>query len=375
MVNHCTEEPEANARKNRTVIVYFGIFIQYLEIIEDKARYLCIVALAMAMSTAEHKEGCTCSKGYTRHRSRQRTPKDFRGKEYDVPICQIRCKECGAIFTILPSFLARYQRWDTDCLGKILEINLVMTSSYRHTLKILEYAQGTPLEWNPERMLHIVHWLSDLLPLPHILLKLGLTPPQSVLEDEKFVRENGDETYVAFLSCKEVIWWSDYLEGSDEVHLEASFQSYLAQVRKFHPDYTIQGVTYDGWKAAKTAFEAINIDTVFQECHLHAKDRMSRALPLIKNENPELTEEQLQKMKECHDEILEAESRATYSQRLRRFREALPLFERESADVPGLSLLSLCVPAKGHHVVGPTHQVLRSQVFHYADLQEICKRR
>ena len=55
MVNHCTEESEANARKNRTVIVYFGIFIQYLEIIEDKARYHCIVAAIMTMSRGRKK--------------------------------------------------------------------------------------------------------------------------------------------------------------------------------------------------------------------------------------------------------------------------------------------------------------------------------
>jgi hypothetical protein len=227
---------------------------------------------------------------------------------------------------MLPSFLARYQRYDIDGLSKLLEINLVMTSSYRHTLKILEYAQGAQLAWNPERMLHIVHWLGDLLPLPCILLRLGLTPPPAVLEDEKFVRENGQETYVAFLSHQEVIWWIEYLKSTDEVHLEGCFRSYLAQVREFDPEYTIEGATYDGWKPAKNAFEAVNINIVLQECQLHAKGRMSRALPLIKNEDPTLSEEQLEEIKKSHDQVLEAASRASYSQRLRRFREAFGHF-------------------------------------------------
>lgn len=316
------ESPTPNPRKNRTVIVYFGFFLQYLDIIEDKARYVCIVAAAMAMATVEHKNGCTRSKGYTRHRSRHRIPQNFRGERYEVPIWQIRCKECGTVFTVLPSFLARYQRCDVDCMRKILEINLIMTSSYRHTLKILEYAQGVQLAWNPERILHIVHWLSDLITLTHVLLKLGLAPQQAVLEDEKFVCENGEETYVAFISYKEVIWWIDYLKSTDEIHLEGSFRRYLAQVRQFYPDYKIAGVTYDGWKPAKTAFKAINNDIVLQECHLHAKDRMNRALPLIKNAEPALTEEQLEDIKERHDQILDAQSRAIYSQRLRRFKEA-----------------------------------------------------
>jgi hypothetical protein len=320
-MNNCTPPSPSGPRKNRTVIVYFGIFIQYLEIVGDKARYICIAAAAMAKATVEHKEGCTCSRGYTRHQSRQRTPKNFRGERYEVPIWQIRCLECGAVFTVLPSFLARYQRWDVDGLSKILEVNLIMTSSYRHTLKILEYAHGEQIAWNPEQILHIVHWLSDLLPVPRILLTLGLTPPQAVTEDEKFVRENGEETYVAFISHKEIIWWIEYLPSTDEVHLAASFRSYRAEVREFYPDYDIDGATYDGWKPAKAAFESVNINIVLQECQLHAKGRMSRALPVIKRDDPTITEEQLEEIKEQHDHVLEAESRASYSQRLRRFRE------------------------------------------------------
>ncbi len=54
---------------------------------------------------------------------------------------------------------------------------------------------------------------------------------------------------------------------------------------------------------------------------MHAKKRMSKALRIIKRNNPSITEEELTEIKESHDQILEAESRASYSQRLRRFRE------------------------------------------------------
>jgi len=334
-MDNCTLPSPSSARKNRTVIVYFGVFLQYIEIIGNKARYICIVAAAMAKATVEHKEGCTCSKGYTWHRSRKRTLKNFRGESYEAPIWQIRCKECGAVFTVLPSFMARYQRWDVDALSKLLEINLVMTSSYRHTFKILEYAQGEELAWNPERILHIVHWLSDLLPLPSILLRLGLTPPQAVLEDEKFVRENGEKTYVAFVSCNEVIWWIEYLKNTDEISLEASFRSYRAEIREVYPDYDIDGVTYDGWKPAKAAFEAVNINVVHQECHLHAKKRMSKALRIIERNAPSITEKELTEIKESHDQILEAESRASYSQRSEY--DNLALYEKECSILKALT--------------------------------------
>lgn len=315
-MDHCTSPSSSGARKNRTVIVYFGLFIEYLEIVGDRARYICIVAAAMAMATVEHKDGCTCSRGYTRHQKRQRVPRNFRGEQYEVPIWQIRCNECKAVFTILPSFLARYQRFDVSGLAKILEVNLIMTSSYRHTLKILGYAHGENLPFDPAQILRIVRWLGDLLPLPVILLRLGLTPPQAVLEDEKFVHENGERTYIALLSRDEVIWWIEYLKDTDEVHLQACFESYRTQVREFYPGYDIAGATYDGWAPAKAAFETINSDVVMQECHLHARMRMSQALPLIQKAEPYLTEEELEEIKKRHDQILQAQSTDRYSEQL-----------------------------------------------------------
>lgn len=88
METHSTtqETTNQNKKKNRTVIVYFGALLQYLQIVGDKIRYICITTAAMAMATVEHKEDCTCNKGYTRHHRRKRTPKNFRGERYEVPI-------------------------------------------------------------------------------------------------------------------------------------------------------------------------------------------------------------------------------------------------------------------------------------------------
>jgi len=98
-------------------------------------------------------------------------------------------------------------------------------------------------------------------------------------------------------------------------------RNYIEDIREFCPNYNIEGVTYDGWKPAKIAFESVNTNIILQECHLHAKYRMSKALPLIKKDAPTFTEEQLDKIKKYHDKILDARSRASYSQRLRYFQE------------------------------------------------------
>jgi hypothetical protein len=316
-------ETTEKKRKKRTVIVYFGALIQYLQIIGDKVCYIQIVAQAMlgVIVEVEHERGCPRRKGYTRHHCRTRHPKDFRGESYEVPIWQIRCLDCGAVFTILPSFLGRYQRWDIDAMAKLLQINLVMAGSYRYTYVIQSFGCDHHLPFNPVRILHLVHWLGSLIPLPRLLLRLGLTPPETVIEDEKFVTENGVETYVAFLAQQEVIWWIAYLDSTDELHLTETLEAFLAEVRRFFPAYNIPSATYDGWSASRAAFFAVNPHIILQECHLHARMRMSKALPMIIQEDGTVTQEQLAQIKEEHDSILDADSRRSYSQRLRRFRE------------------------------------------------------
>ena len=49
--DHYTNIIQPVARKKRTVIVYLGIFLQYLEIIGNKKRYTSILTKAMAKSS------------------------------------------------------------------------------------------------------------------------------------------------------------------------------------------------------------------------------------------------------------------------------------------------------------------------------------
>ena len=58
-----SKKKKKKKRKNRTIIVYFGILIEYLEIIGNCAKYIRIVAVVMARAKVEHKQGCPCKKG------------------------------------------------------------------------------------------------------------------------------------------------------------------------------------------------------------------------------------------------------------------------------------------------------------------------
>jgi hypothetical protein len=77
---------------------------------------------------------------------------------------------------VLPSFIARYRRQDTDSLGKLLEMSLGMGLSQRETARIYEWSDPEA-GWHPGWIWHLVQWLGNLIPVSLLLMRLGLTPP------------------------------------------------------------------------------------------------------------------------------------------------------------------------------------------------------
>lgn len=58
---------------------------------------------------------------------------------------------------MLPSFLMRYRRQDTDYLGKLMELNLGMGLSLRETATIYEWNQGQG-RWQPGWVWALIQW-------------------------------------------------------------------------------------------------------------------------------------------------------------------------------------------------------------------------
>ena len=167
--------------QNRTAILYFGPTKQdYLTLVdaENHQAYLDYVQpLLKAQLTPEmHHAGCSDPSRYTVHSKRHRSLQGWLGHKEDIPICRTRCCCCRAVFTVLPSFIMRYRRQDTDCLGKLLELNLGMGLSQRETATIYSWL-GEERGWHPGWVWNLVQWFGNLLPVALVLMSLGLSPP------------------------------------------------------------------------------------------------------------------------------------------------------------------------------------------------------
>jgi hypothetical protein len=133
-----------------------------------------------------------------------------------VPISQIRCRDCKAVFAVLPSFVLRYQRYEVHLAQSLLEYNLVMNVSYRFQGQILGDLNPELAGTTPMSLWRLMTWLGRAIPVTDLLQRLGMKPPTAFLEDEKFVSEAGHQTYIAAITHQDVIWWVAYLQATDE---------------------------------------------------------------------------------------------------------------------------------------------------------------
>ena len=328
--------PGKAKNKQRTAIVYFGPErADYLKLAEAEAssEFLeYIQAPLQAQLGAElHKETCRALSRYTGHGRRMRRLQGWVGEAQEIPIHRVRCCECRAVFTVLPSFIMRYRRQDTDCLEKLLRLSLAMHLSQRHAALVYSWG-GEERAWSPTWMWNLVQWLGNLMPVAWFLMRLGLTPPKHVLSDEKFAVLDGERIYLFLVSQGELIWHAEWLENLDETAFEPAIERFLTQIEQAaqqqhlltpEQSYQPESVNTDGWKAAQNAWKQKAPQGSLLECLLHGRKRVDVTLDAYAQAHPELNETERHHLKERFDHVLAAPSLAAYSQRLRRLREAI----------------------------------------------------
>lgn len=317
--------------QNRTAIIYFGETKQdYLRMVEEKGHSELLEyiqpLLKVQLKQEQHHEGCSDQSRYTVHSQRTRQLQGLLGSKETIPICRIRCQTCGAVFTVLPSFILRYRRQDTDCVGKLLEMNLGMGLTLRETASIYSW-MGLERKWSPSWIWNLVQWLGNLLPVYLLLMRMGLTPPEHLLSDEKFAVLNGDKVYLFLASEQELIWYGKWMASSDEESFTKTIEAFCVGMDEAgrvsghiaaEDEYVPISVTTDGWVASQNGWESRVPDITLLECKFHGHKRVFASLDDYEKAHPELSDAQLSQVKEHLNSILAAPSLAAFSQRIRR---------------------------------------------------------
>lgn len=93
-------------------MIYFGYEREtYLHLVqaEDSTAFLQFIQqpLQAQLGVEKHKPNCCDRSRYTGHGRRERYLQGWLGERVRVPICRVRSCGCGAVFTVLPSFILR----------------------------------------------------------------------------------------------------------------------------------------------------------------------------------------------------------------------------------------------------------------------------
>ena len=290
-------------RQKRTITLYLGNTLA-----EYEATYLTETGLEALIRRVEiadsldwgclataHKAGCPRQLHFTHHDSYTRRAKHFNGGQSPVVIARVRCLDCGAVFSVQPSFIIRYQRYETDATEKLMTLLFITEASYRmagvsQSLAVDTGQAGTWLALEKEQkqaiqpmaLWRLVQWLGQLSPA-QLNLALGVEPPQIIIEDEKHATECGQKSYIPVIYAPKeaLIWWVDYLHGVSEADLTASLERFKALSDRL---VGITGATVDGWEAAQKALRTAFTGITLVECHFHALLKLGQHLTTYKRQ-------------------------------------------------------------------------------------------
>jgi hypothetical protein len=290
-------------RQNRTITLHLGNTLTEYEstYLNEAGRKALIRRVEIADSldwgclASGHQAGCPRQLHFTHHDSYTRSAKHFNGHQSEVVIERVRCLDCGTVFSVQPSFIIRYKRYDTDATEKLMTLLFITEDSYRmagvsQSLALDEQQAGTwvALETyqaqaiQPLALWRLVQWLGQLSPA-QLNLALGVEPPQIIIEDEKHTTECGQKSYIPLVYAPKeaLIWWVDYLHSVSEAELTASLERFKAISDRLA---NIVGATVDGWEAAQNALQAAFENITLVECHFHALLKLGQHLATYKRQ-------------------------------------------------------------------------------------------
>ena len=344
-------------RQNRTVTLYLGnTLAEYEKMIstEDGIQALIRrVEIADSLNWGHladgHHVGCPRHLHFTHHDSYTRWVKHFDGTQSLVTLIRVRCLDCGAVFTIQPSFIVRYKRYDTDAMEKFMVLLFVTEDSYR--MASVSQALGMDTEqagtWvaleeadhdaiSPMALWGLVQWLGQLSPA-QLNLALGVEPPTYIIEDEKHMRECGEKAYVPIVYAPKeaLIWWIDYIDSVSEDALRSSLERFKAiSERLAH----IVGATVDGWDPAQKALQGAFPGITLAECHLHAMLKLGQHLATFKRQRKAaghpVSEQEEAQIRNAFIRVLRAPTPEAYQKALDELPEAFdegPLASRKDS--------------------------------------------
>ena len=283
---------ESTPRKRRTIILPFDQ-VKYMDVIEDSVKFRTELVPFIDKFPELFPNGI--QDGYTMKEIRV-------SKKTGIPTRRILVD--GISYTIRPSFVMPYH----VAFSADVE-NALFLRKFNVPFWALSHTFGKDaMYWHRmEKSLGRNSIVGTTIKDPNLL-------PEHLAADEKHSRLQGDKVYVATTVGNNCILGASVSEDAGENGLKKGYGVFKAEALDVNPDYKPKSVNTDGWKATinawKYLFSGISVISCFLHIFIKIRDRSSKKFK-------DFFDSVGDKIWHCY----EAESKASFSQRVRRLAE------------------------------------------------------
>jgi len=293
-------------RENRTITVDFKDEATYQQLCKDGRAFIeFVIAFVMSLGF-QLKHKCSCQGGFALSRHSHYARVRLGG----LIIWRLECKHCGAVFTILPHFVLRY--------------NGVKPAVAQQAL--LATHGGLSLEWTatlfnlcPMSIYRLVCAFGRTS-LVTVLIRCQLPVPGYLLADEKHSHCLTQKVYLPTIVAGRLIWHLGYTEDKSADAFEASYGQFQQATQIVEPDYQPQGILTDGFESTRKSLGHLFPATPLGNCLRHAANRVGSKLKAVSQPLRDSLGEQFYQLFEDRLEP-KANKVRTLGQNLRRFAE------------------------------------------------------
>jgi hypothetical protein len=216
---------------------------------------------------------------------------------------RIKLKQNGEVYQIRPSFMMPYMIAKVEDIEKALYLR-----RWGVPFDALAYVFGRDA----------MFWYRAYVSLGRssvvgATVKTPAHLPQHLLADEKHTRLQSEKVYIATTVSQGCILGAALADNADTQALTEAYQEFQQEAHDLDPQYTPQTVNTDGWEPTQNAWKALFPKVNLILCFLHA---FLRIRDICKRHK-----ELLQTVGDRVWRAYHAETRAQFSQRIRRLRE------------------------------------------------------
>ena len=279
---------------NKTIVLPFDEDT-YDEFVEDKVAYKAVMNAYIEAHPELFPD--TIGEGWSLYGFTKDSVKQ------DIRVRRLVTKADGEVWQLRPSFVMPYMTCDTKTAEKILFLQ--------------KWAPAWALAHVFEKDVMTIHRLTTHMGRYNIVgttVKQAEHLPKDAGADEKHSTISGKTVYIATTVAEQCFLGASVSVGAGEKELTEAYSRFQQEAQQVQPDYQPETVNTDGWQATMNAWRTLFPSICLIQCFLHA-------ILGIRNVATKATKALYDTIVEKAWQVYEAETKRSFSQRVRRLRE------------------------------------------------------